>query len=170
MLAQRDQRSSTSDSGQPPGIVFGPVSARYFLSEREEATAARNQTACCTLSPYRYRPFPFSLQLQETVMRNGALHSSLSDLRSDLQTVARDAEALLKATADVAGDRVQEARAKAQETLSRTYERLYDRKMKRRVRKLASTTDSYVRDHSWSAIGIAVGIGLVVGLLSRRDD
>ena len=103
-------------------------------------------------------------------MRNGAFHSSISDLRSDLQTVARDAEALLKATADVAGDRVQEARARAQETLRQTYDRLYDRKMKKRVRRFARTTDSYVRDHSWSAIGLAVGVGLLVGLLSRRDD
>jgi ElaB/YqjD/DUF883 family membrane-anchored ribosome-binding protein len=103
-------------------------------------------------------------------MRNGAFHSSISDLRSDLQSVARDAEALLKATADVAGDRVQEARSRAQETLRRTYDSLYDRKMKRRVRKYARTADSYVREHSWSVIGIAVGIGLMVGLLSRRDD
>lgn len=102
-------------------------------------------------------------------MRNGALQSHVSDLRSDLQSVAHDAEALLKATADVAGERVQEARARAQETLRQAYDRIYDRKMQKRVRKLARETDSYVRDHSWSVIGIAAGVGLLMGLLTRRD-
>jgi len=41
--------------------------------------------------------------------------------------------------------------------------------MQRRVRKLARTTDGYVRDHSWSIIGAAAGVALLVGLLTRRD-
>jgi ElaB/YqjD/DUF883 family membrane-anchored ribosome-binding protein len=36
------------------------------------------------------------------------------------------------------------------------------------VRKAARQTDSYVRDHSWGAIGLAAGIGLLIGWLARR--
>jgi ElaB/YqjD/DUF883 family membrane-anchored ribosome-binding protein len=102
-------------------------------------------------------------------MKNGALNTSLKDLRNDLQAVARDAEALLKATADVTGERVDEIRARTQETVRRAYDHLYDRNMQRRVRRFARNADSYVRDNSWSAIGIAVGVGLLIGLITRRD-
>jgi len=45
---------------------------------------------------------------------------------------------------------------------------LYDKQMQRRIRRMARSTDTYVRDHSWAAIGAAAGIGLIVGLLSNR--
>ncbi len=102
-------------------------------------------------------------------MRNGALHSPMKDLRNDLRAVARDTEALLKATAEVTGDRVQEARARTEKSLGQVLDSVYDRKMRRRVRRFANHTDEYVRDHSWSIIATAAGVALLVGLLTRRD-
>lgn len=102
-------------------------------------------------------------------MRNGATNSPIRHLRKDLHSVARDAEELLKATADVASDRVQEARLRTEKTVKQAFDNLYDRRMRRRVRKYAYHTDSYVRDHSWSIIGAVAGVALLVGLLSRRD-
>jgi ElaB/YqjD/DUF883 family membrane-anchored ribosome-binding protein len=103
-------------------------------------------------------------------MRNGALREPLHDLRNDLHAVARDAEALLKATANVGGEKVEEARARTQETLQRTFDHLNSRKMQRRVRKLARNTDEYVRDHSWGIIGAIAGVALIVGFLASRRD
>jgi ElaB/YqjD/DUF883 family membrane-anchored ribosome-binding protein len=91
------------------------------------------------------------------------------DLQKDLRLVARDTEALLRATADVTGERIQEARARTEESLHNVLAHVYDRKMRRRVRRIARDTDSYVRDHSWSMIGAVAGVALLVGLLSRRD-
>jgi ElaB/YqjD/DUF883 family membrane-anchored ribosome-binding protein len=103
-------------------------------------------------------------------MRNGsALHSPMKELRKDLHAVARDTEALLKATADVAGERVQEARARTQQSLSNTIDHLYDRQMRRRVKRLARNTDTYVRDHSWTVLGAVAGVALLLGVLTRRD-
>lgn len=102
-------------------------------------------------------------------MRNGAFESPIRHLRKDLHAVARDAEELLRATADVASDRVQEARARTEKTVKYAFDNLYDRRMQRRVRKYARQADSYVRDNSWSVIGAVAGIALIVGLLSRRD-
>ena len=103
-------------------------------------------------------------------MWNGsALHSPMKDLRHDLQAVARDAEALVKATANVTSDHVQEARTRTQDALQTAFDNLYNRRMQRRVRKLARNTDTYVRDHPWSIIGAAAGVALLVGLLTRRD-
>jgi ElaB/YqjD/DUF883 family membrane-anchored ribosome-binding protein len=99
-------------------------------------------------------------------MNTEALNASFHDLRNDLQAVARDAEALLKATADVGGERVNEIRTRTQDTLQRAYNHLYERNLQ--MRQFARETDSYVRDHSWSAIAIATGVGLLVGLLVTR--
>lgn len=102
-------------------------------------------------------------------MRNGAFDTPLRHLRKDLQSVARDAEELLRATADVTNDRVQEARARTEKTVKQAFDNLYDRRMQRRVRKYARYTDTYVRDHSWGIIGAVAGVALIVGLLTRRD-
>ncbi len=102
-------------------------------------------------------------------MRNGAFDSPIRHLRKDLQSVARDAEELLRATADVTNDRVQEARARTEKTVRRAFDHLYDRQMQRRVRKYARYTDAYVRDHSWGIIGAVAGVALIVGLLARRE-
>lgn len=38
-----------------------------------------------------------------------------------------------------------------------------------RTRRLAGSTDEYVHQHPWPTIGLAVGVGLVIGLwLARR--
>jgi ElaB/YqjD/DUF883 family membrane-anchored ribosome-binding protein len=37
-----------------------------------------------------------------------------------------------------------------------------------RSKAAAQATDTYVRAHPWQAVGIAAGIGLVIGLLLRR--
>lgn len=106
-------------------------------------------------------------------MRNGALREPIRDLRNDLNAVARDAEALLRATANLGGERVQEARARTQETLQRTFDHLYNRRMQRQVRKLARSTDAYVRDHSWSIIGTVgavAGVALLLALFANRRE
>jgi ElaB/YqjD/DUF883 family membrane-anchored ribosome-binding protein len=103
-------------------------------------------------------------------MRNGALREPIQDLRDDLHAVAQDAEALLKATANISGEKVQEARARTQETLQRTFDHLYNRRVQRQVRKLAHTTDTYVRDHSWTIIGAVAGVALLLALFAARRD
>ena len=101
-------------------------------------------------------------------MRNGALQTPMNDLRKDLHAVARDAEALLRATADVAGERVQTARVKTEETVRQAFDTLYGPGFQRRAKDFARTADTYVRDHSWTIIGVAAGAALLIGFLSTR--
>jgi|HigsolmetaAR202D_1030399.scaffolds.fasta_scaffold00594_11 ElaB/YqjD/DUF883 family membrane-anchored ribosome-binding protein len=99
-------------------------------------------------------------------MNTDALNASWTDLRNDLQAVARDAEALLKATADVGGERIEELRGRTRETLRRAYDHLYERNLQ--MQKFARGTDSYIRDHSWSAVAVAAGVGLLIGAALAR--
>jgi ElaB/YqjD/DUF883 family membrane-anchored ribosome-binding protein len=102
-------------------------------------------------------------------MRNGALHSPLKNLRKDLYAVARDAEALLRATAEVTNDRVQEVRERTEKTLAAALEHLDQDRLRAQVRRVYETTDDYVRERPWVMIGTAAGIGVLIGLLLRRD-
>ena len=102
-------------------------------------------------------------------MRNGALHSPLRNLRKDLYAVARDAEALLKATAEVTNDRVQEVRERTEKTLSTVLDHLDQDRLRAQVRRVYESTDDYVRERPWAMIGAAAGVGLLIGLLMRRD-
>jgi ElaB/YqjD/DUF883 family membrane-anchored ribosome-binding protein len=95
---------------------------------------------------------------------------STDKLMQDLRTVAEDAEALLKATAGQAGERVAEARARAEESLRQAKLRLQDAglEVEARARATARAADDYVHDNPWQAIGVAAGIGFLIGYLIGR--
>ena len=91
-------------------------------------------------------------------------------LIDDLKTVVRDAEALLHATAGQAGERIGDARSRAEESLRAARARLDElgADLGGRARAAARTADEYVRENPWTAIAIAAGIGFLAGLLGRR--
>jgi len=80
-------------------------------------------------------------------------------LMDDLRAVIADAEELLRATADQAGPKVQEVRARAEESLRAAREHL---------KSAGTELDTQVRAHPWAAVGIAAGIALVLGILLGR--
>jgi ElaB/YqjD/DUF883 family membrane-anchored ribosome-binding protein len=91
-------------------------------------------------------------------------------LIEDLKTVMSDAEALLKATSAQTGEKIQEVRARAEESLRLAKQRLTaaEEEALRRAREFADATEEYVRDNPWQSVGIAAGVGLVLGLLLSR--
>jgi ElaB/YqjD/DUF883 family membrane-anchored ribosome-binding protein len=116
-----------------------------------------------------YHPANSSLiRLREATMTD----VSADKLFQDLQAVVRDAEALLTATAGQANDKLQEVRSRAEETVKQarsSIDSMEDSAM-RRAKDLADQAEGYVRENPWQAVGVAAGIGLLVGvLLSRRS-
>jgi ElaB/YqjD/DUF883 family membrane-anchored ribosome-binding protein len=95
---------------------------------------------------------------------------SADKLIEDLHVVVRDAEDLLKATASQAGEKIQQARARAEESVRQAKERLagLEDEALAKARAVANDADQYVREKPWQAVGIAAGIGLVIGLLIGR--
>jgi ElaB/YqjD/DUF883 family membrane-anchored ribosome-binding protein len=90
---------------------------------------------------------------------------------TDMKTVISDAEDLLRATASQAGDKIGVARERFQESLYQAKVKLAEAEalVTERAKQAARYTDEYVRENPWRAIGVAAGIGLVLGLiLSRR--
>jgi ElaB/YqjD/DUF883 family membrane-anchored ribosome-binding protein len=96
--------------------------------------------------------------------------ASADQLMDDLHTVLEDAEALLSATAGQAGERIQQVRARAEETVRAARDRLAaaQEEVTRRAREALGDADDYVHENPWQAIGIAAGAAFLVGLLAGR--
>ncbi|MDG1893039.1 MAG: DUF883 domain-containing protein [Verrucomicrobiota bacterium] len=97
-------------------------------------------------------------------------HKSSENLREglaqELQFIIRDAEALLSATASEQGETADSARAKMRATIERSkvnYNKLEDSALAQ-----LKVTDTFVRQHPYESLGIALGIGAVLGLLLNR--
>jgi ElaB/YqjD/DUF883 family membrane-anchored ribosome-binding protein len=95
---------------------------------------------------------------------------STDKLMEDLRLVVMDAEELLKVTAGQAGERVAQARTKAEDSLRAAREALAEAgdETLERAREAAASADDYVRENPWTVVGIAAGVGLLVGLLLSR--
>lgn len=93
-------------------------------------------------------------------------------LLEDLRVVVQDAEALLKATAAQTGEKIQEVRARAEESLRNAKVRLtaIERDSMQHVREVADAAESYVKTNPWQSLGVAAAVGLLFGLLLRRGD
>jgi ElaB/YqjD/DUF883 family membrane-anchored ribosome-binding protein len=87
-------------------------------------------------------------------------------IANDLGTLAEDARALMTATADVAGDKVGEARERLAAALDSVKEiagRVRDKAVED-----AKAADQAVRDKPYQAIGIAFAVGAVVAYFVMR--
>ncbi len=99
--------------------------------------------------------------------------STLSEqhqLVSDMKSAIADAEDMLQATADQAGEKVASLRARIQERLKDTRQRLSEAEasLREKTRAAARATDNYVHESPWTAVGIAACVGLLVGLIAAR--
>ncbi len=89
---------------------------------------------------------------------------------ADLRTAMNDTEELLRATSSQAGEQIAAIRARAQESLRVAKAKLDQMQadMMERGRETARVTEGYVRDYPWTALGVAAGVGLAIGLLIAR--
>lgn len=103
-------------------------------------------------------------------MENVAKDFTREHLIADFKTVVTDAEALLKATVNQGGEELADVRNKAENSIRAIKGRLADEQaaMLALSKDAAKTADVYVHMYPWTAVGVAAGVGLLVGLLSGR--
>jgi len=93
-----------------------------------------------------------------------------AQLVAEFKTVIADAETLIKATAHQGGDKIDQLRTQAEASLASAKKKLEDlhEDIVEKGREAVKATDDYVQENPWKAVGIAAGIGLVIGLLVSR--
>lgn len=91
-------------------------------------------------------------------------------LMADLRVVISDAEELIKATATQTGEKISEARARAESSLRAAKHRLAEAQavVVGRAKAAAKATDDYVHENPWKAVGVAAGIGFLLGIIVSR--
>lgn len=87
-------------------------------------------------------------------------------ISNDVSQLADDARALMAATADVAGEKVVEARKRLAAALESGKE-IYGRVRAKAVEG-AKAADQTVRENPYQAIAIGVGVGALIGYLVAR--
>ncbi|HEY2036607.1 MAG TPA: DUF883 family protein [Steroidobacteraceae bacterium] len=87
-------------------------------------------------------------------------------LAEDIKTLVRDAESLLRASAENAEDLTEDARQRAQESLHALRAQLGE--LERDLKGRAEVLDGYVHDNPWKAVAIVGGVALLMGLLMGR--
>lgn len=95
---------------------------------------------------------------------------SKEKLVADLKILIGDTEELLRATAGQAGEKIATARERIQASLAAYKDKLADaeRALLERTKEAARATDEYVHDNPWQAVGVAAGIGFLLGMLIAR--
>lgn len=94
------------------------------------------------------------------------IEASTEKLLQDLKAVVRDGEELLRAGAHDLGERGVAARerlAAALEVAKQTRQKLQERAMVG-----AQATDRLIREHPYQSVGMAFGVGMLLGVLVNR--
>jgi ElaB/YqjD/DUF883 family membrane-anchored ribosome-binding protein len=91
-----------------------------------------------------------------------------NDINDNLNQLAGDTQGLLDATANATEDTVIEARNRLKSALAAAGETCA--RVKAKAIDGAKATDKLVRDNPWQSVGVAFGVGALLGyLLSRRN-
>jgi ElaB/YqjD/DUF883 family membrane-anchored ribosome-binding protein len=94
------------------------------------------------------------------------LQETTEKLMRDLRAVVQDGEELLRAGAHELGEKGVAARERLAAALERAKET--GRKLQERTAAGARATDRVIREHPYQSIGVAFGVGLLIGVLVNR--
>ena len=95
-----------------------------------------------------------------------ATAESTEKLMADLRVVVRDAEELLRATAGDMSEKAKESRARLSASLDSAKDAC--RRLEDKAIEGARAADGVIRDHPYQTIGIAFGVGVLLGVLVGR--
>lgn len=99
------------------------------------------------------------------------METSRENFISNFKGLLDDAEELLMATANSAGERATSARRRIEQRLEEGKKSLADAQsyLSETTKDATEAADHYLRENPWSAVGIAAGIGVLLGFLARRS-
>lgn len=95
-------------------------------------------------------------------------HTTHKSSHSQSTHLLEDAEALLAATADAAEEKVIDARNRLTAAIEKgkeTWNAVSDKAVAG-----AKATDQVIRDNPYKSLGVALGVGVLIGYLLRRRD
>lgn len=95
---------------------------------------------------------------------------SSDQLIGEFKALMADAEALIQATEGHADGAIGSIRSRALETIAGAKESLsgIEGQLADKAKAAAASADDFVHRNPWEAVGVAAGLGLLIGLFIRR--
>ena len=90
------------------------------------------------------------------------------ELLHDLKKVLVDVEALMDSALESKDAKLNQIKDLIQENLSHVQSQLAQTEIVDKARTVARSTEEFIKKNPWESIGIAVGLGALLGYLSRR--
>jgi ElaB/YqjD/DUF883 family membrane-anchored ribosome-binding protein len=118
-------------------------------------------------SLYLFIRFNFT---EEIAMSEAALNQEKEQLLDDVRQVLSSTEDLLGAAGDEGGEKGRELRRRLGENIKLAKTRLLEAEkvVVGKAKVAAKATDNYVHENPWKSIGIAAGVGFLLGMLVSR--
>lgn len=110
------------------------------------------------------------MEAYNEAVKNAQSAASRERIKMDLENLTRDAEELLKATADDVSEKAKEARSRVTAALERaktTCANMQEQTVAT-AKAAAKKADTVIREHPYESIGVALGVGLLIGVLVAR--
>lgn len=97
--------------------------------------------------------------------------SNIKTVRNDMKTLVKDAQELFREATAASGEKAEELRNKGLLMLDAAMEKAQEvQTLAMEKGKLAAhSTDEFVHENPWKAIGISAGVGLLLGMLIARS-
>jgi ElaB/YqjD/DUF883 family membrane-anchored ribosome-binding protein len=98
------------------------------------------------------------------------MNSSIKTVRNDMRTLMNDAQELFREAAHATGDKAEELRSKGLKLLDTAMDRAQELQTAavEKSKAVAHDTNEFVQENPWKAVGIAAGVGFVIGMLVAR--
>ncbi|MDN5882771.1 MAG: DUF883 family protein [Nitrosospira sp.] len=105
-------------------------------------------------------------------MFRSATKEGKDKLIEDFHSVINDTEELMRSVSSESGGKAQALRARIDENLNlaKDYLEDFEDSVVDKSRNAARITDEYVHENAWRTVGLAIGLGVVIGLLIRNRD
>lgn len=103
-------------------------------------------------------------------MTQATMAAENEQLLQDVREVLSNTEDLLQTSGEEGGDKARELKKRIGENLKHAKARLteVERAVVGKAKVAAKATDQYVHENPWKSIGIAAGVGLLLGMLISR--
>ena len=107
---------------------------------------------------------------KKTSIHHEGAQINSENLIGDFKALMADAEDLIKATASHEDGPLSSIRSKALDTLNNAKETLssVEGTLTEKAKVVAEGADEFVHRNPWEAVGVAAGLGLLIGLFIRR--
>ena len=94
---------------------------------------------------------------------------STRKLAADFKIVMDDVEELIKATASQTGERIGDLRQRLEQKIEVARKTLAEKPWFTSAGEAKAQAESRFRENPWLGLAVATGIGVLLGLLRRRD-